>query len=479
MRDDSKNRTTAEENSEGIESDPVDRENTADSSNPDKTATENNDAASEEKWFDRLNKFQRKLESTTDPDRREELIEMIKKVEDGLVEKGLLGESERGDYSTELPPSQEETSRTSESKSDQSLSSTKEEDGESTVRTDTQDQKTESQSETQRKRTDPEDRDREFNQTQKSESNEKSDSSNDSQKGPAEVEPSREASSSRDRKTNDEGSSEDASTAADTSPGSSGETDEGSESQSPNTDDQTNKSSERLTEGAATDEKGTEPRATSEDTTDTEHPTDEVTGDPHGDSENPASTDTKEYGDPENPASTDTEETETPPVSNDTEDVKESNKAGTDITADSDIEQIQEVEALTARVEQLEDLFEEFKRSNEHEHQEIRKFSIEGFAKNMLRVRDTLERAVELFDWDEEKRTRMEAVISQFDQQFTSGDISVIEPEIGSEFDYNRHEVVRRQESADYETDKIVQIDRKGFELGDRVIRPAQVVITA
>lgn len=479
MGDDSKNRTTAEENSEGIESDPADRENSTDSSDPDKTATENNGAASEEKWFGRLNKFQRKLESTTDPDRREELIEMIKKVEDGLIEKGLLGESERGDYSTELPPSQEETSRTSESKSDQSRSSIKEKDGESSVRTDTQDQKTESQSEKQTKRTDPEDRSREFNQTQKSESDEKSDSSNNSQKNPSEVEPGRESPSGRDRRTNDEGSSEDSSTAADTSPGSSGETDGESESQSPNTDDQTNKSSERLTEGAATDKKGTEPRATSEATTNTERPTGEVTGGPYGDSENSASADTEEYEGSENPASTDTEETETPSISNDTEDVEESNGADTDITADSDIEQIQEVEALTARVEQLEDLFEEFKRSNEHEHQEIRKFSIEGFAKNMLRVRDTLERAVELFDWDEEKRTRMEAVISQFDQQFTSGEISAIEPEIGSEFDYNRHEVVGRQERADYETDKIVQIDRKGFELGDRVIRPAQVIITA
>jgi molecular chaperone GrpE len=168
------------------------------------------------------------------------------------------------------------------------------------------------------------------------------------------------------------------------------------------------------------------------------------------------------------------------------EDTSEGTAETTDIESNSpepevspDADQAPEVEALVAKLEELENTLEEFKRSNEHEHQEIRKYSVESFAENMLRVRDTLDRAVELFDWESDKQERMEAIISQFDQQFTSGEITAIKPESGEQFDYNRHEVVGREEATGIDSDEIIRVERKGFELGDRVLRLAQVVIVS
>lgn len=47
----------------------------------------------------------------------------------------------------------------------------------------------------------------------------------------------------------------------------------------------------------------------------------------------------------------------------------------------------------------------------------------------------------------------------------------------GDQFDPERHEAVAVQESADVPDRTVLAIERSGFALGDRVIRPAQVVV--
>jgi molecular chaperone GrpE len=47
----------------------------------------------------------------------------------------------------------------------------------------------------------------------------------------------------------------------------------------------------------------------------------------------------------------------------------------------------------------------------------------------------------------------------------------------GDRFDPERHEAVAVQPSADLPEHTVVAVERSGFALGDRVVRPAQVVV--
>lgn len=52
-------------------------------------------------------------------------------------------------------------------------------------------------------------------------------------------------------------------------------------------------------------------------------------------------------------------------------------------------------------------------------------------------------------------------------------------PTVGTPFDYNLHEAVMRQASDEHEEDVVCQEFAKGFMVGDKLIRPAMVAVSA
>ncbi len=55
--------------------------------------------------------------------------------------------------------------------------------------------------------------------------------------------------------------------------------------------------------------------------------------------------------------------------------------------------------------------------------------------------------------------------------------VDVIEPEIGDEFDPNRHEAMMRQAAEGIEPNHIVAVVQAGYVMGDMVLRPAKVAV--
>jgi molecular chaperone GrpE len=49
---------------------------------------------------------------------------------------------------------------------------------------------------------------------------------------------------------------------------------------------------------------------------------------------------------------------------------------------------------------------------------------------------------------------------------------------VGSDFDPNIHDAMSQEESEEIEEGKIIRVMRKGYLLGDRLIRPANVVVS-
>ncbi|MGE5181428.1 MAG: nucleotide exchange factor GrpE [Acidobacteriota bacterium] len=102
--------------------------------------------------------------------------------------------------------------------------------------------------------------------------------------------------------------------------------------------------------------------------------------------------------------------------------------------------------------------------------------------KEMLPVVDNLERAIEHASTsiDENPATRaivegVQLVLRQFQTAFERLDITVIDA-LGQPFDPNLHEAISQLES-DEPAGTVVQVLQRGYRAGDRLLRPALVVV--
>lgn len=158
----------------------------------------------------------------------------------------------------------------------------------------------------------------------------------------------------------------------------------------------------------------------------------------------------------------------------------ESTESGDDEETDLTVAELESmVVGLEDQLAELSQQFTEHKQRNERKHDEIKTYSVDSFAQNMLKVRDTLQRAIELGDWDDANESRLNAVIKQFDQQFTKNTIEPVDPDRGTEFDPRYHEAIKEEESDEFDAERVLRVETRGFVLVDRAIRPAKVVISA
>jgi molecular chaperone GrpE len=98
--------------------------------------------------------------------------------------------------------------------------------------------------------------------------------------------------------------------------------------------------------------------------------------------------------------------------------------------------------------------------------------------KEMLPVVDNLERAIEHAGGPGEKNAIVEGVqlvLRQFTTAFERLEVTAIDA-MGQPFDPNLHEAISQQES-DQPPGTVVQVLQRGYRSGDRLLRPALVVV--
>jgi len=142
------------------------------------------------------------------------------------------------------------------------------------------------------------------------------------------------------------------------------------------------------------------------------------------------------------------------------------------------LEEVREAaEANADRIDDLQSEFESYRIRADSEREEVRKYAVEEFATEMIRVKDTLERTLDLLDIDEETQRHLDLVDKQFDQAL--GEANVEKVETDGKFDIDRHNPVDEVPSPDHEADEIVEARQPGYRIHDRIIRPAEVVVAA
>jgi molecular chaperone GrpE len=123
---------------------------------------------------------------------------------------------------------------------------------------------------------------------------------------------------------------------------------------------------------------------------------------------------------------------------------------------------------------------ENMRRRTEQEIDKARKYALNKFAEGLLPVIDNLERAVQAADAENEAVKPILEGVELTHKTFvdTAAKFGLLEinPE-GEVFNPEYHQAMSIQESPDHESNTVMFVMQKGYELNGRVIRPAMVMV--
>jgi molecular chaperone GrpE len=100
-------------------------------------------------------------------------------------------------------------------------------------------------------------------------------------------------------------------------------------------------------------------------------------------------------------------------------------------------------------------------------------------AREVIDAVDNLERALEAADGDGEGLAAgVEMVLGGLRETLKRNGVEAVDPK-GEEFDPNQHEALSTQPVEGTEGGIVVEVLQKGYTLGDQLVRPARVVVSA
>ncbi|MDO9102820.1 MAG: nucleotide exchange factor GrpE [Candidatus Nitrotoga sp.] len=119
---------------------------------------------------------------------------------------------------------------------------------------------------------------------------------------------------------------------------------------------------------------------------------------------------------------------------------------------------------------------ENIRRRAQEDVSKAKKLAVEHFSNEMLMVKDSLEAglAVEIATVESFK-SGMELTLKQLAAVFTKFNIKEINP-LGEKFDAHKHQAISMVDS-EQEANTVVSVMQKGYQLHDRVLRPALVMV--
>lgn len=136
----------------------------------------------------------------------------------------------------------------------------------------------------------------------------------------------------------------------------------------------------------------------------------------------------------------------------------------------------QELEETTDRLKRIMAEFENFKKRSSKERENLYNSLVSDIVASFLPVQDNLEKAISVKTEDENLKQGIELVVKQIKDIFQKFGVEEIET-VGKPFDPEVHEAVSSVQD-DTLGEKIVKEEfRKGYKIGNKVIRHAMVVV--
>ena len=124
--------------------------------------------------------------------------------------------------------------------------------------------------------------------------------------------------------------------------------------------------------------------------------------------------------------------------------------------------------------------FDNFRKRAAKEKDDLVKSCNDALLLEILPIKDDLERAIEVSQEKHEFSTLLEGielVLSNFNKVLEKNGLIEISA-VGEKFDPNLHDALTRVESTEMDDNTVVQEYKKGYMLNDKLLRPAQVVVS-
>lgn len=151
--------------------------------------------------------------------------------------------------------------------------------------------------------------------------------------------------------------------------------------------------------------------------------------------------------------------------------------------ADEIIDLKKQIESQKVQIDETEDRlkrvaaeFDNYKKRSAKEKDALYNSLIADIVSGFLPIIDNLEKAVEAETKDEEYKKGIELVLKQFKDVLASKGVKEIEA-VGKTFDPELHEAVSSIVDEDLGEKEIAQEYRKGYKIGNRVIRHSMVIV--
>ena len=147
------------------------------------------------------------------------------------------------------------------------------------------------------------------------------------------------------------------------------------------------------------------------------------------------------------------------------------------IDSNVNVQKLQEdLENTTDRLKRLMAEFDNYKKRSSKEREHLYNSVVADIMMAFLPVMDNLEKAINTNTGDEGYKQGMELVAKQFKDVLKSFGLEEIKAE-GEIFDPSLHEAVSSVQDDTKRSQEIVTEFRKGYKMGDKVIRHAMVVV--
>ena len=115
------------------------------------------------------------------------------------------------------------------------------------------------------------------------------------------------------------------------------------------------------------------------------------------------------------------------------------------------------------------------------EHEKARRRTLERFMNDLLPVCDSLERGLDAAEDPaasvESLREGKQLIMKMLNKAMGDHGLQTIDP-VGEAFDPEKHEAMTMMTSDQHEENTVIDVLEKGYQLHDRLIRPAKVVVS-
>jgi len=128
---------------------------------------------------------------------------------------------------------------------------------------------------------------------------------------------------------------------------------------------------------------------------------------------------------------------------------------------------------------------ENIRKRSDAEVANIRKYALEGFVRELLMVKDSLEMAQHV-DFDSKTTDKeilenmvegINLTVKQLETVFDRFAIQEVLPELGDKLDPELHQAMGMEETANFKVNEICKVVQKGYSLNGRLLRPAMVMV--